>query len=98
MLSLSFGPSAVADLDAIYDFIVADKPGSALSYIEAIQAHCLTLCDHPRLGRSRDDLGPGIRIYPMRRQVVVAYRILPGTISVRRVFHGGRDYGAVRIE
>jgi toxin ParE1/3/4 len=44
------------------------------------------------LGPAREDIAPGIRIYPMPRRVVVAYRVTSATVEITRVFWGGQDY------
>jgi toxin ParE1/3/4 len=44
------------------------------------------------LGPAREDIAPGIRIYPMPRRVVVAYRVTSVTVEITRVFWGGQDY------
>jgi len=74
-LKLIYRPAALADLDAIYDFIEPDNPRRALSFVQDIRAHCRILCGHPHLGRARDDLGADIRTHPMRGRVVAAYRV-----------------------
>jgi toxin ParE1/3/4 len=95
MPDLIYRRAALADLDAIYDFIEADNPRRAASFVQDIRDRCRPLCVHPKLGRARGDLGPGIRILPMLGRVVVAYRITPTTILVTRVFYGGQDYEAI---
>jgi toxin ParE1/3/4 len=95
MLSLTYRHAALADLDAIYDYIEPDNPRRAASFVEDIRNRCRALCEHPKLGRARDDLSSGIRILPMLGRVVVAYRITPSAILVARIFYGGQDYEAI---
>ena len=95
MLSLVYRHLALADLDAIYDYIEPDNPRRAASFVQDIRDRCRPLCVHPQLGRARDDLRSGIRILPMLGRVVVAYRITPSAILVTRVFYGGQDYEAI---
>ena len=95
MHSLIYRHTALADLDAIYDYIEPDNPRRAASFIQDIRDRCRPLCAHPKLGRARDDLSNGIRILPMLGRVVVAYRITPTDILVTRVFYGGQDYEAI---
>lgn len=95
MLRLEYRPAALADLDAIYDFIAPENPRRALSFIEDIRSRCRMLCVHPQLGPAHEDLALGIRIYPMRGRVVVAYRIAPNAIQIVRVFYGGQEYAAI---
>lgn len=94
-MRLVYRPAARDDLDAIYDFIEPDSPARALSFVQEIRASCRHLLAHPQLGPARDDLGTGIRLYPLRGRVVVAYRAFADRIEVVRVFYGGQDYAAL---
>lgn len=98
MRSLTYRPAAVADLDAVYEIIELDSPRRALNFIEDIQKRCRNLCTYPQLGRARDDLAPGIRIYPMLGRVVVAYRVTEAAIVITRVFYGGQDYETILLD
>lgn len=95
MLRLAYRPAALADLDAIYDFIEPENPIRALSFVKDIRTRCQTLCTHPQLGPARNDLGQDIRIYPMLGRIIVAYRITQDTIDIVRVFSGGQDYESI---
>ncbi|MGH6858136.1 MAG: type II toxin-antitoxin system RelE/ParE family toxin [Methylocella sp.] len=94
-LPLSYAHKARADLDDIYDFIAADNPVRAETYIEEIEAACEGLCEMPMLGVARPDLGPNLRILTLWRRIVIAYTVTPGRIDVLRVFSGGQDYEAI---
>lgn len=95
MRRLVYRPAALADLDDIYDHIAPENPRRAASFVEDIRGRCRNLIAHPELGPARDDLARGIRIYPMLRRVVVAYRIADEAVVVTRVFAGGRDHEAI---
>ena len=95
MLSLVYRHAALADLDAIYAYIESDNPRRAASFIQDIRNRCRVLCVHPKLGRARDDLSPGIRVLPMLGRIVVAYRVTQSDVMVTRVFSGGQDYEAI---
>lgn len=95
MKRLVYRPSAVADLDGIFDYIAVDSRGSAASFVGDIRDHCRGLKDFPKLGPARNDLGKGVRILPIKRRVVVAYRITEAEIVILRVFWGGADYAAI---
>lgn len=49
------------------------------------------------MGRSRPELGPEIRSFPVGRYVIF-YLPLPKGIEVVRVLHGSRDVGAILQE
>ncbi len=44
------------------------------------------------MGDPRDDLGPGLRSFPFRKNYVVIYRPLDDGIDMLRVFHTAHDY------
>jgi toxin ParE1/3/4 len=95
MIRLFYRPAALSDLDAIYDAIEPDSPRRALNFVNEIRERCRGLCEHPKLGPARDDLAAGIRIYPMRGRVVVAYRAGAEAVQIVRVFYGGQDFEAI---
>jgi toxin ParE1/3/4 len=94
-LPLRYRPAAIADLDAIFAFIAADSPDRALGYIDDIRAHCRRLGSHPELGVARDDLATGIRVLPIRRRLVIAYRVADDAVVIMRVFSSGQDYEVI---
>ena len=93
--ALVYSPEAVADLERIFWFIAADSPERGLAYIERIRGACRGLCDAPMSGSARPDLGKEVRILPLWRRIVVAYRVQPERIEVLRVFSAGQDYQAI---
>lgn len=92
---LIYSGLALADLEEIFDFIAADNPQRAWTYIEDIRKACRDLCHSPLIGIERANLRPGLRIFPLWRRVIVAYELLPDELLVLRVFTGGRDYKAL---
>jgi toxin ParE1/3/4 len=83
--------SALADLEAIADFIGRDNPDAARRLIVRIVGAVETLREHPHLGR------PG-RIAGTRELVVadtpyvVPYRVAAGDVQILTVFHGPRRW------
>jgi toxin ParE1/3/4 len=61
--------------------------------LEACRAHAR----FPETGRSRDDLLPGLRSFPVA-PFVVFFRPHADTIEVLRVLHGRRDVGPLLRE
>jgi len=45
-----------------------------------------------QIGRSRDDLQPGIRVFPVKKNYAVFYRVTEDAIEVVRVVHAARDF------
>jgi toxin ParE1/3/4 len=97
MPALIYSGPAEADLDEIFDFIAADNPRRARTYIDEIRQACRNLCDTPLIGTERADLRPGLRILPLWRRVIIAYELRPSELLVLRVFTSGRDYEAIML-
>ena len=57
--------------------------------LDRIEAKLRLLADPPRLGPARPDIAEGLRLFPIRRYVVL-YRELPDGIEIVRVVHGMR--------
>ena len=93
--TLVYSRKAEADLDDIFDFIAADNPRRARTYIEEIQKACRDLCTTPLIGVERPELRPGLRILPLWRRIVITYELQPERICILRIFSGGQDYEAV---
>jgi toxin ParE1/3/4 len=92
---LIFTGQAQDDLNEIFDFIAADNPLRARTYIEEIRRACRDLCSTPFIGVERADLRPGLRILSLWRRVIVAYELPPEELLVLRVFTGGREYETI---
>ena len=82
---------ALADLEAIGDFIARDNPVAAKRLVVSLVASVDALRDHPNLGR------PG-RLAETRELVVagtpyiVPYRVLGDDVEILAVFHGARRW------
>jgi toxin ParE1/3/4 len=85
-------PSADSDLDDIW-YYVAKESGSldrADSFIASLTERFYLLSGNPYIGRSRDDLRPGLRSFPVLQYVII-YRIEDDDVVILHVFHGSRD-------
>lgn len=92
---LLYARLARTDLNAIFDFIAADNPTRAISYVREIEAACEGLCSMPLMGIARSDLHPGLRTFPLRRRIVIAYVLPQDRVRVLRIFSGGQDFEAI---
>ena len=90
MPSILRRPLARDDLAEIWDTIADDSVERADTFIDRIDATLHTLAEQPMLGRSRQELAPGLRSFPIGRYVIF-YEPLPDGIAVVRVLHGARD-------
>ena len=85
-------PRARDDLIEIWSHIAADNPPAADRMLDTIDAKLRLLAATPRLGPARPDIAEGLRLFPIRRYVVL-YRELPDGIEVVRIAHGMRRLG-----
>jgi toxin ParE1/3/4 len=89
-------PEAESDLDEIW-YYVAEESGSietADRLIDSITDRFFLLARSPYIGRSRDDLGPGYRGFPVETYLII-YCLEGGDVLVLRVVHGRRELGAL---
>ena len=91
-VDLIWSPTALAHLQAIYDYIVAENPVAALEVQEAIEQAVGRLQDNPGLGR------PG-RVRATRELVVAAYpayivvyEIARQAVHILAVMHGRQQW------
>lgn len=87
-------PLAEADILEIWDYIADDNPAAADRWVDQLDERFRMLATRPMMGRSRNELAPGVRSFPFGRYVVF-YVPLDDGIDVVRVLHGARDIDAV---
>ncbi len=81
---------AAADLLDIWLHIATADLTAADRLLDRIDRTCSTLAASPELGRSREELAPGLRSFPVARYVIFYRRSRTG-IELARVLHGARD-------
>ncbi len=87
---------AAADLLDIWLHIARENEDAADRLLDRIEETCRRLAQSPALGRSRDELSPGLRSFPVGRYVLF-YRPRKDRkgetagIELARVLHGSRD-------
>ena len=86
---LHVSPRAEEDLIELWSFIAADSPAAADQMLDAIDDKLKLLAASPRLGSARPDIAQGMRLFPVKRYVIL-YRELADGIEVVRVVHGMR--------
>ena len=82
--------TAEHDLDQIWDYIARDSITAADRFLDRIGSRCEELAVHPLSGPARDDLGTGVRDWPVGNYIIY-YRPVDDGIEVVRVVHGARD-------
>ena len=89
-----FSPEALADLEALYDYIATDSgPIRAIGYIERIEVFCRGFELAGQRGHRRDDIRPGLRVVGFERRVTIAFHVEAKTVTIDRILYGGRDIG-----
>jgi toxin ParE1/3/4 len=81
---------ARADLEAIWAFIAKDNADAADRFIDRVTEKFKLLTRRPAMGRSCDELFPGLKRFAVGRYLIF-YRTGPGVLDVLRVLHGARD-------
>jgi toxin ParE1/3/4 len=87
-------PDAEADLDEIWLYIARGDPDAADRFIDLIEERCSLLAENPLMGRSRPDLAPGLRSFPVGNYIIF-YNPIEGGIEIVRVVNGARDIEAL---
>jgi toxin ParE1/3/4 len=85
-------PRAADDLIELWDYLADDNVARADAFIDDVDAKLNLLAEQPMLGRSREELAPGLRSFPLGRYVIF-YEVIPDGIAIVRVLHGARDLG-----
>jgi toxin ParE1/3/4 len=85
-------PQADADLDEIWYYIVKESDSIEIAdrFIDSLTERFLLLARHPHVGRLRDDLRPGLRIFPVGRYVIL-YRVQDEDVLILNVVAADRD-------
>jgi len=86
--------SAEADLREIWFYVARDNTDAADRFVDRIQKKCQLLAESPRIGRSRAELGPGLRSFPIGNYLIF-YRSVHDGIEVVRILSGYRDLDAL---
>ena len=97
MAEIVWSEPALADLDAIADFIALDNPAAAAELVRKVFAHVEQLRDHPESGPRPAEL-KGWR----HRQIVeppcrVFYRYDPGTVYVVHLMRAERKLRRTKL-
>ena len=89
--------AAEQDLEEIIDYLEEHSPSSATSLADAIASRCEMLGQLPEMGRSREDLAPGLRSIVVRPYTVF-YRVTKKAVVIVRILHGRRDVDRIMSE
>jgi len=78
------------DLDAIAEYIAADNPRRAVSFLREIDAAIQRIGESPLLYQLRLDIGPDARLAVVGRYVIL-FRTANDVVYIERIVYGARD-------
>ncbi len=78
------------DVLDLWHYIAEDDERAADRFIDLLIRHFQLLGENPYSGRTREELRPGYRSFPVGRYVIF-YRIAGTGVSILHVLHGRRD-------
>jgi toxin ParE1/3/4 len=92
-------PEAEAELDDIWYYVATESSSIEVAerLLDSIDDQFALLSKHPLLGRSRDDLRPGLRSITVGSYVVLC-RVQHEDVVILHVFQGRRDIRSVLHE
>jgi toxin ParE1/3/4 len=94
-MQLKFTPLAQRDLESIGDYIAAENPRRAVTFVRELRAHCNSICHFPLSYPLRPDITENIRSSAYGNYVI--YFVADDDIVlIIRILHGARD-AAVHI-
>jgi toxin ParE1/3/4 len=92
-MRVEFSAFVETDLLDILEYIAADNPSRAVSFVREIRAHCRMLGENPLLYRLRPEIAPDARLVAHRHYVIL-FRVAGDVVRVMRIVHGSRDLPA----
>ena len=92
-MRLEFQPQAERDLEGIGDYIAADNPARAVTFIRGLRSHCRRIGHNPLAYRLRSDLAAGLRS-AVHGRYVIYFTADDDIVMIVRVLHGAMDAAA----
>ena len=87
-------PDAETDLDQLWLFIAQDDPVNADRFLDRVADTCALLGDNPLMGRSRPELAPDLRSFPVGGYLIF-YQPLDDGIEIVRIISAARVVDAL---
>jgi toxin ParE1/3/4 len=82
--------AALADFDAVYDYIARDNPRAAEQVLRSLDQSIQLLTEQPKLGKVYRHRRLRLRLL-VHGDYLVFYRDRPGIIEIIRIIHGRRN-------
>ncbi|MDR0275203.1 MAG: type II toxin-antitoxin system RelE/ParE family toxin [Burkholderiaceae bacterium] len=92
-MRLRFSPLAEHDLESIGDYIAADSPVRAVSFVLELREQCQRIARNPWGYRARPELGEGLRSCAWGNYVIF-FEAETDEVAIVRILHGARDLPA----
>jgi toxin ParE1/3/4 len=86
----SISPQAIRDLDEISTYFAGRNVDAGDRLLKVFDAKCRKLMQFPMIGRSYEDLRPGLRGVPLEGYVIL-YRVTEAELTVLRVVSGRQN-------
>ena len=78
--------SAKDDINTVFDYIAIDNKTAAINIIDTFYKVFELLSDYPETGTLKNDLADKtVRIYSIKKNFVIAYRIRDNKIEILRI-------------
>ncbi len=92
-MNYRIAPQAQQDLADVWHFIAQDNPAAADRVLDTVKNQFRQIAQQPGVGRSREELAPGLRSVVVRRyrRYLIFYRQHAEAMEIVRVLHGSRD-------
>jgi toxin ParE1/3/4 len=81
-------------MEAIGDYIGADNPQRAVSFVQELHEQCRRIAQNPLGYQPRPELAANLRSYAYGRYVIF-FEVTSEEVAIIRVLHGARDLPAV---
>ncbi len=85
------------DLREIKNYIARDNLAAARRFVETFRDQCNLIATSPKMGRSYEELAPGLRGFAIGNYMIF-YRPIENGIAVERLLSGYRDLEAIFYE
>lgn len=93
-LDLIYRREAIADLEALFDYIAADRPLAAERFLLEIKRACEGLCWFPMIGRQLDPDDTRVRVLTVRRRAAIKFLVTEEAVHILGISYWGRDLAA----
>ncbi|HLO84020.1 MAG TPA: type II toxin-antitoxin system RelE/ParE family toxin [Nostocaceae cyanobacterium] len=85
---------ALQDIENIWNYIANQNPQAADNLFDQLRAKFPKLAKFPQMGRSRFDLAPSLRCFPVASYLIF-YRPIEQGIEIVRILHGSQDIESI---